>query len=96
MNTTHIIHPKHRPFEPKSRGWYVLPSVRFYTRVKARKAPENRGMYAPSTPLLRDIDRGKIVVWYYEYYPHNVVSAIANSLSPSAGECFCLQINLQP
>ena len=50
MNTTHIIHPKHRPFEPKSRG-VRLSSVRFYTRVKARKAPENKGMYAPYTPL---------------------------------------------
>ena len=63
MNTTHIIRPKHRPFEPKSRGVVRLPSVRFCTRVKARKAPENKGMYAPYTPLKRDIAHGKIVVW---------------------------------
>ena len=50
MNTTHIIHPKHRPFEPKSRGGMFTLGKILHAR-KGKKSPRKQGdvrpIYAP-------------------------------------------------
>ena len=62
MNTTHIIHPKHRPFEPKSRGGMFTLGKKLHAR-KGKKSPRKQGDVRPIyAPKCLHRGRGKIGV----------------------------------